>query len=162
MVSRCYLEKIKPADYLYTSGYSNRYNPDKIRALYVSGDATTAGEEWERRSRQMQNQLQQVLYSVEASVVTLDLGDATILAALNLTQADLTAPWQFVPRPSTTQRLGEAVSKQQRFSAIRYPSDAARVRGFNGFNMVIFPTAIVVPQSVIIYDDRGIEIQRWP
>ena len=49
-----------------------------------------------------------------------------------------------------------------RFGAVRFPSDAARARGFSGFNFVLFPSAIVAPMSVVIRDDPGVEIQRWP
>lgn len=161
-VSRCDLESLTPPDYLFTSKYAGRYNPDGIRALYSSEDATTAGEEWERRARSIKSSLQQVLYSIEASVVVLDLGDAATLHALGLAQADLSAPWEFAPAPTVTQMLGESVNKQSVFSAIRFPSDAARIRGFIGFNFVIFPTTLATPKQVVIRNDKGIEIQRWP
>jgi hypothetical protein len=84
------------------------------------------------------------------------------ISLLQLTEADLRAPWEFEPAPTKLQRFGDAVARQQRFGAVRFPSDAARTRGFKGFNIVLFPSAIVAPMSVVIRDDPGVEIQRWP
>lgn len=161
-VSRDALHSRTPHDYLYTSGYANRLNTAAVRALYGAEDAATAGAEWERHAKKTPRMLTQVLYFIDLSLPVVDLGDGEVLAALKLTDADLKAPWGFEPAPTKLQLFGDAVARQQRFGAVRFPSDAARERGFKGFNFVIYPTAIVAPMSVVICDDGGTEIQRWP
>lgn len=151
-----------PPDYLYTSGYAYRVNTTATRALYGAVDAATAGEEWERHAAKSPRLLIQVLYFLDLNLPAVDLGDRSTLATLQLTEADLQEPWQFAPAPTKLQLLGDAVAQQKRFAAVRFPSEAARVRGFKGFNFVIFPSAIAPPMSVIIRDDTGHEIQRWP
>lgn len=151
-----------PPDFLYTTGYAYRVNTAASRALYGAEDAATAGEEWERHAKKSPRLLTQVLYFIELSLPVIDLADAAVLAAVQLTNADLQAPWEFEPAPTKLQLFGDAVARQQRFGAVRFPSDAARVRGFKGFNFVIFPSAIVAPMSVVIREDTGTEIQRWP
>lgn len=151
-----------PPNFLYTTGYAYRVNTVASLALYGAEDASTAGAEWERHANKSPRLLTQVLYFIDLSVPVIDLGDFDVLAALQLTEADLQAPWEFEPAPTKRQRFGDAVARQQRFGAVRFPSDAARARGFRGFNFVLFPSAIVAPMSVVIRDDPGVEIQRWP
>lgn len=161
-VGREALASRTPPDYLYTTGYAYRLNTAGTRALYGSEDATTAGAEWERQAARVPNVLTQVLYFIEVRLPVLDLEQASNLTALQLAPADLSAPWAFVSVPTKLQLLGEAVARQQRFGAVRFPSDAACSRGFAGFNIVAFPSAITEPMSVVIRDDTGAEIQRWP
>jgi len=161
-VSRDALASRTPPDYLYTTGYAYRVNTAVTRALYGAEDAPTAGAEWERHAKKSPRLLSQVLYFIDVSLPMVNLGDSTVLAGLQLTLGDLQAPWEFARAPTVLQLFGDAVAQQSRFGAVRFPSDAARVRGFVGNNLVIFPTAIVVPMSVVIRDDTGIEIQRWP
>ena len=151
-----------PPDFLYTTGYAYRVNTAAALALYGAEDATTAGAEWERHAKKSPRLLTQVLYFLDLSLPVVDLGDAAVLAAVQLTEADLQAPWEFQPAPTKLQLFGDAVARQQRFGAVRFPSDAARVRGYKGFTFVIFPSAIVAPMSVVIRDDSGAELQRLP
>jgi hypothetical protein len=161
-VSKDALYSRTPPNFLYTTGYAYRVNTAASLALYGAEDATTAGAEWERHAKKSPRLLTQVLYFIDLSIPVVDLGDATILAALQLNESDLQAPWEFEPAPTKLQLFGDVVARQQRFGAVRFPSDAARERGFKGFNFVLFPSAIVAPMSVAIRDDTGAEIQRWP
>ncbi len=159
------LEKKLPPDYLFTSGNPGRYNPKKVNAFYASQDATIAGAELDRRLAQIPKDRvppRQVLYSIKATLPVLDLSDTATLQHLRLTRADLAAEWEFALAPTATQRLGHAVSLQTRFAAISAPSDAAVARKLAGVNYIIFPSAIDTPMSVVIRDDAGKEIQRWP
>lgn len=52
--------------------------------------------------------------------------------------------------------------KSKEFTMISRDLYAARVRGFLGFNFAIYPSEVVAPMSVVIRDDAGAEIQRWP
>lgn len=151
-----------PPDFLCTTGYAYRVNTAASLALYGAEDATTAGAEWERHAKKSPRLLTQVLYFIDLNLPVVDLGDAAVLAAVQLTEADLQAPWEFQPAPTKLQLFGDAVAQQRRFGAVRFPSDAARERGFKGFNFVMFPSAIVSPMSVVIRDDTGTDIQRWP
>jgi len=162
LVPKTDLERAAPPNYLFASGHAKRYNPFGVAALYVAEDAATAGAEWDRIAAKLGIHLPQVLYTVEASVSVLDLGDPAVLAALQLTPAIMAEPWEFVAGPTATQRLGQAVADQRRFGGIRFPSDATRTRGFAGFNLVLFREAIVSPLFVAIRDDQGKEVQRWP
>jgi hypothetical protein len=92
----------------------------------------------------------------------IDLGDADILAALGLSDSDLRAPWRTAAGPTNCQTLGYAVSLQQRFAAIRFPSDAARAARETGFNYVIFKSSIRAPYFIQVETDPGMSIQRWP
>lgn len=44
--------------------------------------------------------LTQILYIIEIQIPLIDLGNATVLAAVQLTAADLQALWKFQPAPS--------------------------------------------------------------
>lgn len=159
------LDKFMPPDYLFTSGSPGRFNPARTHAFYTCENAAVAGAELDRRLAQLPTDRtppKQVLYSVRAALGVLDLGDAAILESLGLTRADLAAEWEFAPTPTLTQQLGSAISQQSRFGAIRAPSDAATAISLKGFNFVMFPSAIAAPMSVVIRDDAGTEIQRWP
>lgn len=161
-VSKDALYSRRPPNFLYTTGYAYRVNTAASLALYGAEDAATAGAEWERHAKKSPRLLTQVLYFIDLSIPVVDLGAGDVLAALKLTDADLQAPWEFKPASTKLQLFGDAVARQQRFGAVRFPSDAARERGFKGFNFVIYPVAIVAPMSVVICDDGGTEIQRWP
>lgn len=161
-VSRDALESRTPPDYLYTTGYAYRVNTGTALTLYGAEDATTAGAEWERHARKSPRLLRQVLYFIEVSLPVVDLGDHAILASLQLTKDDLEESWEFALAPTKLQLFGDTVARQKRFGAVRFPSDAACVRGFLGYNLAIFRSAVTAPMSVIIRDETGKEIQRWP
>lgn len=161
-VSRDALASRTPPDFLYTTGYAYRLNTSASLTLYGAEDAPTAGAEWERYAKKSPRLLTQVLYFIEVSLPVVDISDLNILAALQLTVADLQEPWEFVPAPTKVQLLVDTVARQKRFGAVRFPSDAARVRGFLGCNLAIFRSAVTSPMSVIVRDDVGHEIQRWP
>jgi RES domain-containing protein len=161
-VAREALANFTPPNYLYSTGYAYRVNTAGTRGLYGSEDAATAGAEWERQAAKSPKLLSQVLYFIEISLPVVDLGSASALASLQLQPSDLTDPWEFVPTPTKLQTLGDAVAQQNRFGGVRFPSDAARVRGFLGFNIVTFPAALASPMSVVIRDDRGNLIPNWP
>lgn len=161
-VSRDALANFTPPDYLYTTGYAYRVNTGASLALYGAEDAATSGAEWERHTNKSPRLLSQVLYFIEVNLPVVDLGNPAVLASLQLAECDLQEAWEFVPAPTKLQLLGDAVARQKRFGAVRFPSDAARIRGFLGYNLAIFRSAVSAPMSVIVRDDDGNEIQRWP
>lgn len=160
IVERAALERPTKPDFLFTSGNPGRYNPRGIYALYAAEDQSTAGAEAERYRGGRTTQ--SVVYWAKPSAVVLDLSSAANLAALGLTGADLFANWRFAPTPTPCQLLGQAIAAQTRLAGIRFPSDAAKARGFTGYNVVFFKAAVVSPSSLIVSDDVGTEVQRWP
>jgi RES domain-containing protein len=160
MVERSVLERPPKSDFLFTSGRPGRYNSRGIQALYAAEDLATAGAESERYRKGRTTQT--IVYWATPNAVVVDLGDAGTIAALGLVDLDLFAPWMFAATPTRAQLLGEAVAAQTRLGGIRFPSDAARTRGFVGYNFVFYKAAVAAPSSVVIHDDSGHEIQRWP
>jgi hypothetical protein len=75
---------------------------------------------------------------------------------------DLSSAWQFARSPTRSQLLGLAVSQQTRFSAIRFPSDAAQAAGFSGFNVVVFQDSIQRPDFIRILGPTKKALQQWP
>jgi len=160
IVARKALESRTPADLLYTSGRPGRYNPRGVFCLYASEDAATAGAEFERYWSGQP--LASTLYFCRITASLLDLGSPHVLAALGLREANLFDSWRTTLSPTATQRLGAAIAAQNRFAGIRFPSDAARERGFAGWNYVLYRDAVVAPASVVVVDDAGVTVQAWP
>ena len=161
IVERQVLEAHKPPDFLYTSGRAGRYNPAGMECVYFSADAATAGAEfdryWENRP------VQRLLYFCRATATrVLDLTDRATREALGLKEDGLFSSWRFAASPVATQQLGAAIGMQQRFAGIRFPSDAARERGFAGSNLVFFRASVVAPTQLEIFDDADNLLQAWP
>jgi hypothetical protein len=58
--------------------------------------------------------------------------------------------------------LGLAISRQDRISAIRYPSDACKQVGDKESNVAIFPDAMVLPSRVRILGKDGASLEELP
>jgi hypothetical protein len=99
---------------------------------------------------------------VNRSQLTSPACDFGTLSELGLKAGDLQAPWVGVRKPTVLQCLGEAVSRQAGISAIRFPSDAARKRGFSGANVVIFRECVRQPDHVHILEPTRNPLQKWP
>jgi len=148
-------------DFLFTSGKACRYNTGGVRCVYFAEDEATAAVEYERHV--MRRRQPFVTYFAEVRLRrVLDLCDATSLSALALSIGDLRAPWVGTRKPTATQRLGESVSRQSDISAIRFPSDAAGMKGFAGANVVIFRDCVRRPDRVQILGPTKKPLQRWP
>ena len=151
-------------DYLFTSGRANRYNPDGVRCVYFSEDERTARAEYARRLGKSTRALQPLgIYFAEVKLArVLDLADEQARETLGLSAKDLSAAWQRAGKPTRGQLLGLAVSEQTELAAIRFPSDAARVAGFAGFNVVIFEDSLRRPDFVRILGPTKKPLQEWP
>jgi len=64
--------------------------------------------------------------------------------------------------PVDTQKLGETVAYDTNITAISYPSVAAKGAGFAGANVVIFCDKIVAQDSVEVFGDNGVIVERLP
>jgi len=148
-------------DYLFTSGRPYRFNTAGVRCVYFAEDEATAAAEYERHTRPLRQPFATFFAEVELAAV-LDLCSAGTLKALSLTPRDLQANWARAKRPTAAQLLGEAVSQQVRLAAIRYPSDAARMKGFAGANVVIFHDSLRRPDHVHILGPTKKPLQKWP
>ena len=87
-------------------------------------------------------------YFADAKLPYIDLNDAETLGLLGLLPTDLHSSWRSGPSPTRTQLLGLAVSRQKRFAAIRYPSDAAKAEKKTGANYVIYYDSIAPPAEL--------------
>jgi RES domain-containing protein len=153
----------KPIQFLFTSGKPNRFNLAKTNCLYSSEDERTATEEWERLLGGLSVKHCATFFANIQIGTVLDLDDSKIRAALQLSDGELFADWATAGSPVDTQLLGEAVATSTTsIAAIRFPSDAARVAGFHGVNIVIFRDKIVVPDSVIVLNDNGSVLEQIP
>ena len=158
------LQSKTPPDFFFASGRPNRYNPRGVRCLYFSEGAETAEAEraryWEGQRGEYQPR---VTYFAEVTLrALLDLENGAVLLALQLQPSDLHLPWRFAPEPTATQRLGAAVAQTGRFSAIRYPSDAARERHRPGWNVGIFLDCVSAPDRLEILGPEDEPLQTWP
>jgi hypothetical protein len=84
------------------------------------------------------------------------------LGRLKIEPAELHLSWRGTSSPTACQKLGKVVAGQKRFAGIRFPSDAAREKGIQGFNFVLFKNAVVAPSKVEVRDDKGVIVQQWP
>jgi RES domain-containing protein len=162
-VERDALESNQPPAFLFTSGKPNRYNPAGIECVYFSENLEAATLEYERF--QQASGLDPVAfttYYADAELPFLDLTVAETLDRLGLVQVDLHASWRLSRNPTKTQLLGAAVAQQERFAAIRFPSDAARVAGKIGCNFVIFRDSIRAPAFLRVLTGKLIPVQEWP
>lgn len=149
------LIKSVTVDYLFMSGRPSRFNTDGVKCVYF------AAAEYERHTRPLHQPFATFFADVELAAV-LDLCSAAALKALGLSAHDLKANWVRAKRPTATQLLGEAVSRQARLAAIRFPSDAARMKGFAGANVVIFYDTMLSPDYVHILGPTKKPLQKWP
>ena len=101
-----------------------------------------------------------VLSDAATNRCLIDLEKPDVRGALDLSAADFFQPWREADVPTRLQRLGLAVSKQRDVSAIRYPSDACRRAGTKGWNVVIFPEAVVAPDRVRILGRSGAALEE--
>src|SRR5205823_6338888 len=91
-----------------------------------------------------------VFFSAEVRLRSvLDLTNPKNLKTLGISKPQLFEGWEH-KKNSATQLLGAAVAKHSRFSAIVFPSAAAREAGFRGKNIVIYRDSVRRPDFVRI------------
>lgn len=150
-----------PVNFLFTSGKPNRFNPAGTPCVYFAEDEATAAAEFGRHFASSREPF--VTYFAEVQLrAVLDLCDVDTMEALDLTPADLQAPWIGVRAPTVTQILGDTMARQKRISAIRFPSDASRAQGRNGANVVIYQSCVSRPDFVRILGPTREPLQTWP
>jgi RES domain-containing protein len=148
-------------DYLFMSGRAYRFNTAGVLCVYFAEDEATAAAEYERHTKPLRQPFATYFAEVALEAV-LDLCFAEAQEAVGLTERDLRANWARAKRATMTQLLGAAVNGQSRIAAIRFPSDAARMKGFIGANVVIFHDCVRRPDFVRILGPTKKPLQKWP
>jgi RES domain-containing protein len=149
-----------PPEWLYCSCKAARYNPKNIACVYFAQDGRTARAE---HACNEESDLQPIVFFTAQVRLrnVLDLTNSTNLKILGLTQAHLFDDWER-KKIVATQLVGAAVAKHKKFSAILFPSAAAKEAGFRGKNIVIFRDLVRRPDSVKIIGPTKKPLQGWP
>lgn len=162
-VPQLHFDGNRPPSYFFASGRANRCNPAGVECLYFSEDEATASAEYRSSWRGLPAEHQPKLTYVARVRLAhiLDLDDPEVSLALRLKEEDFYGSWR-LRRRTRLQRLGLAVSAQQRITAIRFPSAAARNEGLFGWNVVIFKGALAAPDRVEILGDGTKPLEVLP
>jgi RES domain-containing protein len=161
-VTRDALEESAPPEFLFTSGKPNRYNPAGLQCVYFSENLDVAILEYSRYLKALGADEPFTTYFADAKLPYVDLTDPDIPIKLELVPADLHEAWRLSSKPTMTQLLGLAVSRQKRFAAIKYPSDAAKAEQKVGSNYVIFRDSMEPPAVLRVLTGRLVAVQQWP
>lgn len=153
-----------PPKFLWASGKPNRFNLSGTECIYFSENEQTAQAEYLRPLAGTGNERQPVatFWAEVALERLLDLRNVQIRKELALSEEELFAGWRLALQPTATQMLGEAINGGAGFSAICFPSDAARAEQFEGANLVIFRNQVKVPDFVKIFGPKNEPIEVWP
>lgn len=153
-----------PPRYLYMSGRPGRCNPRGIDCVYFSETQRVADLEYGGRFAGVRAASEpRLTFFAEVDLKdVVDLSRPAVRATLGLSADDLREPWRGAAAPTPLQRLGLAISRQRRVSAIRYASDACRRAGKTGWNVAIFPEAVVAPTRVRILGKSGVSLEELP
>jgi RES domain-containing protein len=149
-----------PPDWLYCSCKPGRYNPKNIACVYFAENDRTAKAEHFCNDDSGRQPL--VYYNIEVSLArVLDLTNPKNLKELKLARARLFEEWED-KKEVATQLIGEAVAQSQEFSAILFPSAAAKEAGFQGKNLIVFRDSIKRPDFVRVLGPTKRPLQKWP
>jgi len=157
------LEGHPSPNFLYTSGKPNRYNSAGVQCVYFAEKLEIAVLEYERQMAGLPAARQPfIVFRANVGLPVLDLTDPATVSALALSPQDLYAPWRRSTKPTQTQLLGEAIARQTRFAAIRYPSAAAKSIGSDGCGIAIFQNSVRSPSFVRIIGSTPTPLAEWP
>jgi RES domain-containing protein len=152
--------KNNPPDWLFCSCEAARYNPKNIACVYFAEGGRTARAE---HACNKENEVQPIVFfSAKVQLRNaVDLADSKTLRILGLKKSRLFEEWER-KKIVETQLLGAAVAQHPKFSAIVFPSAAAKEAGFRAKNIVIFRDKVRRPDSVQILGPTRKPLQRWP
>jgi RES domain-containing protein len=152
--------KHDPPQWLFCSYKPARYNLKEMACVYFAADGRTARAE---HACNKENETQPIVFfSAKVQLHSaVDLTDSKTLKTLGLKQSHLFEAWER-KKLVETQLLGAAVAKHPKFSAIVFPSAAAREAGFRGKNIVIFRDSVQRPDFVRVLGPTKTPLQRWP
>jgi RES domain-containing protein len=158
------LVTVIPHQWLYISGKKYRFNLAGARCIYFSETLAVAKMEYDSYWQGLPGAHQPiVIISADVKIArVLDLTNDTVLKALKVDRKDLFGGWRLANAPTVTQLIGTAVLETGRFSAIRYPSNAAEKLGKEGVNFAIFQDHIVTPDYVRVLGSTDKILEEWP
>ena len=135
-----------------------------MECIYFSEDDGTAAVEFRRDLAGLPDEFQPVVtYWAEVMIQrALDLTDLTTVQGLGLDENELFAPWRGSKQPTLTQTLGDTLVKHTHITAIRFPSDVAKLAGLTGNNVVVYRAQVKPPDRVSIVGPTGRKLQTWP
>lgn len=157
------LVRRQPPEFLYASGKPNRFNPSGVECVYFADDERTAREEYVAGFGGLASvrQPRTIFFARVRLARVLDLTDLATLEHVGLDEAERDAPWRTADSPTRAQLLGEAVSRQSKVSAIRYPSVAAAAAGVAGANVVIFRASLAPGDLVEVLGPDREPLDAW-
>jgi len=135
--------------------------PRRFPTLYVAREATTALHEAEG---ELPDAVQRAYthFAVRGVLIdVLDLTARTTLEGLELTEAEVRAPWRWsqgLGREASTQTLGRLAHASRRIQGILYPSTMQS----GGQCVAIFPARVATPSDLAIADDTGVLSDHLP
>jgi RES domain-containing protein len=152
--------KHNPPQWLFCSCEAARYNPKNIACVYFADEGRTARAE---HACNKENELQPIVFfSAKVRLRgVLDITKSPVLKTLGIKRSHLFEEWER-KKIVLTQLLGAAVAQHPKFSAIVFPSAAAREAGFQAKNIVIFRDKIRRPDFVQILGPTKKPLQHWP
>lgn len=145
--------------YLFCSGKRNRCNPNDVECVYFSEDSATAHAEY---SRYIPDSQPSVIYSAEYKGTILDFEKAETRKQFLVTNEDLFRPFRRKKDITRLQKLGLAITRQNKITGIRFPSAACQEAGVTGYNIVIFKDAVTSPDSLCILGPGDAILEQWP
>jgi len=153
-------KKGTPPSYLYASGNLNRCNPEGVFCLYFGEGPETARAEFDSYYKRPLTELG--YYARVRLKAILDLTDARTRAHFGLKESDfsrsyVTRSGELIP----LQKIGRAVSRQRKITAIRYPSHAMQKRKKTGYNLVVFQDLVNGSDFLEIVEGKK-AVERWP
>ncbi len=92
----------------------------------------------------------------------LDFEDDNVRRHFGVNDDDFFKGYRLAGSLTPLQLLGAAIAAQTMIAAIRFPSNARRRKGEQGFNFAVFPDSIKAPDWLAILGKAGAFLEQWP
>ena len=149
--------------YLFTSGRRNRCNPAGVLCIYMADDRDTALIEYDKYYTDLGNIEPCVVYTGRLTgAAMIDLEDPAVRNHFGLTNADFFTAFRTNPAETPLEKLGRAITRQSKISAIRFPSDAMHAQSRDGYNIAVFKDALQNPDRLQVIGPNDIVLEDWP
>ncbi|OAI42307.1 hypothetical protein AYO41_04515 [Verrucomicrobia bacterium SCGC AG-212-E04] len=149
--------------YLFTSGKRNRCNPAGVSCIYMADDRNTALTEYDKYYTDLGNVEPCVIYTGRlTSAAIIDMENVAVRNHFKLTDTDFFTAFRTTPAETPLEKLGRAISRQTKITAIRFPSDAMHALSQEGYNIVIFKAAVKEPDRLQIIGPNDRALEDWP
>ena len=153
----------KSRQYLFTSGKRNRCNPAGVLCIYMADDRDTALIEYDKYYTDLGDIEPCVVYTGRlTSAAMIDLENPAVRSHLGLTDADFFTAFRTNPGETQLEKLGRAIVRQTKISAIRFPSDAMHAQSLEGYNIAVFKDALQNADRLQIIGPNDNVLEDWP